>query len=151
MDRKEQEEAIKKLQETLGDPLQILAQQIINLSMNSNLCDVCFHDKEPALDVKIDQRIGLALMYGAGPKKLQELLTDIRLSDGDVVSIGDIWMVFPLPPNGITAEALAATDLADGDVRSGPSGETVREMIRNLYHCKTAQEEEKYLRRYLAT
>jgi hypothetical protein len=90
-------------------------------------------------------------MYGAGAKKLSELLGNIHLSNGDAVSINEIWVIFPMPKGGFTKEELAAVDLAEGDKRAGPKGETVREMIRNVYQCTTTAEEDRFLRRFLAS
>jgi hypothetical protein len=112
---------------------------------------VTFYKKPPAINVKIDQKINYALMYGAGAKKLQEMLSRIELSNGDTVSISDIWVINPMPPEGITDQDLAAVDLADGDVVAGPNGETMRKMISETYHCSSLKEEEKYLRRFLAS
>lgn len=148
MDRKK---LIANLERKFGGPLEMLGHMVITLSMSGQPCDVTFRHKEPALEVRIDEHISLALMYGAGAKKLQEMLSRIRLSNGDVVSIDEIWVIFPMPVGGFSKEALAQVDLADGDEIWGPNGETIREMIRNLYRCKSKTDEDKYLRRYLAS
>ena len=70
----DQKEAMQKLKEKFGDGSGLLAQQILMLSMSGQPCDVTFFKKPPALDVTIDHQISLALMYGAGAKKLQEML-----------------------------------------------------------------------------
>jgi hypothetical protein len=103
---------------------------VLELSLSGQPCDVTFHDKPPALDVKIDQKITLALMYGAGAKKLQEMLDNISLSNGDVVSLGEIWTIHPMPVGGLSQEELSAVDLSEGEQQFGPKGETLREMIR---------------------
>jgi|HubBroStandDraft_1064217.scaffolds.fasta_scaffold257144_1 hypothetical protein len=148
---KEKAEMLGRLTARFGDAMGMLAFMILELSLSGQPCDVTFRDKPPALNVKIDQKISLALMYGAGAKKLQEMLTNISLSNGDVVSIGEIWVVHPMPVGGIPEEELAAVDLAEGEQKFGPNGETLRETIRDVYHCKSKEEEEKFLRRYLAS
>jgi hypothetical protein len=90
-------------------------------------------------------------MYGGGAEKLQQMLEQISLSNGEVVSFAKIWTIFPMPQGGIAEEELAAVDLSGGDDVSGPNGETVREMIRAVYHCESKEEEDKFLRRYLAS
>ena len=90
-------------------------------------------------------------MYGAGPKKLKEMLENIRLSNGDTVNLAEIWVVFPMPKGGLSEKELAEVDLSEGDNKAGPNGETVREMIRNLYHCESRGEEDEFLRRYMAS
>src|SRR5713226_4895567 len=129
--------------------MEMLAHMIIHLSMSGQPCDVTFRDRKPALNVKIDESISLALMYGAGAKKLKEKLDRIRLSNGEELSVNEIWVVLPMPAGGFSDKELAEVDLADGEEQFGPSGETIREMIRNVYHCKSKEEEEKFLRRYL--
>lgn len=145
----------KKLMDNLmkhfGGPMGMLAHMVINLSMTEQPCDVTFHKKKPAINVKMDPKIGFALMYGAGAKKMQEVLSNIKLSNGDTSSLGEIWVVFPMPTKGFTEEELKEVDLASGEDKWGPEGETVREMIRNVYHCESKEEEEKFLRRYLAS
>jgi len=88
-------------------------------------------------------------MCGAGAKKLQEMLENISLSNGRVVSFSDIWMVLPMPERGFTADQLAGVDLKDGEEKAGLNGETIRKMIRDIYHCKSREEEDRFLRRYL--
>ena len=56
-----------------------------------------------------------------------------------------------MPVNGLSDEELSSVDISEGEQRFGPNGETLREMIRNVYHCKTSEEEEHFLRRYLAS
>lgn len=147
----ENKKMVANLQKQFGGPMGMLAHMIIMLSMSGQPCDVTFRDKEAALNVKIDERISLALMYGAGAKKLQELLSSIRLSNGDVVNINEVWVIFPMPAKGFSEDELSQVDLKDGEDVWGPKGETVREMIRNVYHCKSEGEVERYLRRYLAS
>jgi len=90
-------------------------------------------------------------MYGAGAKKLQEMLSRIELSNGDTVNISDIWVINPMPANGLREGDLVAVDMTQGDVVAGPNGETLRKMVSETYHCSTAEEEDKYLRRFLAS
>ena len=133
------------------DRMVVLAQMIISLSMSGQPCDVTFFNEEPILHVTIDEQINLALMYGAGPKRLKEILDNIKLSNGRTVSIGDIWMVFPMPREGLSQQQLAAVNLVEGEEKHGPNEETIREMIGNCYHCKSKDDEERFLRRYLAS
>ena len=128
-----------------------LVQQLIELSRCGQRCDVTFFNKSPSIDVKIDPKINSALMYGAGAKRLQEMLSSIELSDGRIVNFSDIWVINPMPPRGISEEELAAINLSDGDVVAGPNGETIRKMISDTYHCSSTEEEDMYLRRFLAS
>jgi hypothetical protein len=144
-------EMIAKLEKEFGSRLGFLGHQILMLSMTGQKCDITFFKKEPAIDVKIDQQIHLALVYGAGAKKLQEMFENIKLSNGDSVGIGEISTINPMPPRGFTKEELDSVDMAEAEQVSGPNGETLREMIKNTYHCKSKDEEDFYLRRYIAS
>lgn len=148
MDTKER---IAKLEKEFGSRVGFLGHQILMLSMYGQKCDITFFKKKPAIDVKIDQQINLALMYGAGAKKLQEMLENIKLSNGDSVSIGEIWTINPMPSGGFTKEELDSVDMTEAKQEAGPNGETLREMIKNTYHCKSKDEEDYYLRRFIAS
>ena len=140
------DEGRRRLEELFGSRFGALAQQILMLSMSGQPCDVTFFQRKPALDVTIDSQINLAMMYGAGAEALKEKLERIRLSDGEVVSINDIWTLNPMPSGGLSESDLAAVDLATAEETSGPNGETLRKMISDTYHCKTREEEDHFLR-----
>jgi len=144
-------EIIEKIEKEFGSRMGFLGYQILMLSMAGQKCDITFFKKKPAIDVKIDQQINLALMYGSGAKKLQEMLENIKLSNGDSVSIGEIWTINSMPKGGFTKEELASVDMTEAEQEAGPKGETLREMIKNTYHCKSKDEEDYYLRRYIAS
>ena len=129
----------------------ILLIQLQTFSMTGQPCDVTFHKKKPALDVKIDKAISRALMKGGNGRKLQNLMERIKLSNGDVISIRDIWTINSMPEGGISKQALETVDTTDGELPVGPEGETLREMIRSTYRCERQEEEDYYLRRYLAS
>ncbi len=145
------EQEIKTLTEQFGVGQGLRAYQLATLSLTGQPCDVSFIEKKrAAVDVTIDQRISLALKNGAGPEELRKIFSEIRLSDGQVVALAEIWIVLPMPPKGLSKEELAAVDLSDGDKKSGPNGETVREIVRNFYRCESGEEEDGFLRRFLA-
>ena len=150
-DNMDTKEMIAKIGKEFGSRMGFLGHQILMLSMTGQKCDITFFKKKPAIDVKINQQIHLALMYGAGAKKLQEMLENIKLSNGDSVSIGEIWTINPMPKGGFTKEELASVDMTEAEQEAGLKGETLREMIKNTYHCKSKDEEDYYLRRYIAS
>lgn len=144
-------EAINKLLEHYGSREAFLGNQLITLSMSGQPCDVTFYDRKPAIDVKIDPKISIALMYGAGAKKLNEILMNMKLSNGDVVSIEEIWTINPIPKGGISQEELDQVDMSKAEEKVGPNGETLRKMISDTYHCSNGEEENHYLRRFIAS
>ena len=101
-------EAMKRIQEVFGSRYEFLGHQLIMLSMTGQPCDVTFADNPPAIDVKIDQKLHIALMYGAGAKKLKEMLDSIKLSNGSTIGITDIWTMNPMPKDGFTQDRVAA-------------------------------------------
>ncbi len=144
-------EMMGKIKEELGSRLGFLGYQILMLSMTGQPCDITFFKKEPAIDVKIDPQITLAFMYGAGVKKLKELLEHIKLSNGYEISIGEIWTINPIPKGGFSKDELDAVDMSEAENKVGPNGETLRKMISDTYHCKSGEEEDYYLRRFIAS
>ena len=145
------EQEIKSLTEQFGVGQGLRAYQLATLSLTGQPCDVSFREKKrAAVGVTIDQRISLALKNGAGPEERRKIFSEIRLSDGQVVALAEIWQVLPMPAGGLSKEELAAVDLSDGDQKSGPNGETVREIVRTFYRCESGEEEDGFLRRFLA-
>jgi hypothetical protein len=142
---------IEKLTEHYGSRIGLLGWMILNLSMSGQPCDITFYKRKPLVNVKIDQSIGLAVMYGVGAKKFADLLSDVKLSTGEVVNISEIWGVTPMPKGGFTEEELQAVDMAKAEEHTGPNGETLRKMISDTYHCETKEEEDKFLRRFIAS
>lgn len=93
----------------------------------------------------------MAIIYGAGPEKLKEMLENIKVSSGEIISINEIWTIHPMPEKGFTEEELQKVDLSKAEEKIGPNGETLREMIRKTYHCESKEEEDYYIRRFLAS
>ena len=149
------QKAIAKIKEHFGDRSAMQFQMLMHLAMTEQPCDICTRSGQRHLDVKIDPKFIYALMYGAGAKKMAEMLSRIGLISKDggdsTVSFSDIWIIAPMPKEGFTDAQLAAVDLKEGEVKSGPNGETVREMIRATYRPKDEKEMEYFLRRFIAS
>ena len=144
-------DAIRTLLDHFGSREALLGSQLVHLSMSGQPCDITFRNRPPAIDVVVDQRIHIALMYGAGARKLDELLTDIGLSDGQCCRLDEIWTINPMPKGGFSADELEAVDMSHAEDRVGPRGETLRKIICDTYHCKRREEEDAFIRRYLAS
>ena len=142
---------LNKMEEEFGSRLGFLGHQIITLSMLGQPCDITFFKKHPVLEIKIDPQINLALMYGAGANRLKELLENIKLSNGANINIGEIWTINPMPVGGFSNDVLEKVDLSEAEEKVGPNGETLRKMISDTYHCKNKDEEDYYLRRFIAS
>jgi hypothetical protein len=125
------------------------------LALSEQPCDVCTYSGARHLDVTIDPSFIYALMYGAGPAKLGEMLGHIKLrthgSSDATVAFGDIWVINPMPKDGFTEQELREVDLTEAEQKAGPNGETIREMIRNTYRPKDDVELDRFVRRFLAS
>src|SRR5208283_2347930 len=80
-------------EEIFGPRFTLLGRQLLTVSCLGRKCDVTFFKNEPAIDVTVDQRLGLALCCGVGPEMFYKMLQDIRLSNGAVVQMSDIWTI----------------------------------------------------------
>jgi hypothetical protein len=140
-----------KLEEKFGSRYEFLGHQIFLLSMTGQTCDITFFKKEPVVDIKIDPQISLSIMYGAGANRLNEMLHSIKLSDGKSINIDDIWTINPMPEKGFSKDELDKINLLKGEEIYGPNGETLRKMIGDTYHCKNRDDEDYYLRRFIAS
>jgi hypothetical protein len=78
----ELEEAKKRFDQIFPTRESHLIWQLTTLAETGQPCDVTFYDRKPILDVRCEERLVHALMYGAGAEKLQNMLTRIRFSDG---------------------------------------------------------------------
>lgn len=130
-----------------------LQQQNLNLIANNGQpCDVITRLRKRYIDVRIHHRLIASFMYGVrGEIDLPDRITLVK--DGKIVAEirpRDIWVVHPMPENGFTEEELNSVDISEGDVRA-PNGLTVRQMIRDTYGCKTSEECDYFLRRFLGS
>lgn len=149
-----EQEALKRgreiLEKEFGSHENFIFHQLMLVAMQESTCDITIFNGDPHIGVKVGANFMYALMYGAGAKKLAELLSAIPLSNGKTVSFNQIWTVNPMPKSFSPAE-LGAVDLAEAEKKSGPNGETLREMISKTYNCKSRADEDKYIRRLIAS
>ena len=107
------------------------------------------------LEVTVDPSFIYPFMYGAGPKRIATVMEEIKVRDRQgrksTVSFNDIWIILPIPKEGLSEEVLKAVNISDGDKVDPSTGESIREMVRKSYHCKDEAEVEYFLRRYLAS
>jgi hypothetical protein len=151
MDADQFKEALKKMEEVFGSREEHLFWMVLHYAERGQAFDATFYDREPLLEVTLSQgfayELTAALMYRAGTRRLADLLARVTFSDGTVVDLREIWTLNYMPPeldtNGV--------DVAQGEQIAGANGETIREMIRNTYHCKSRAEEDFFLRRWIAS
>lgn len=144
------QEAISRLEQHFGSREEMLTHTLTTLSISGQPADITFYRRKPILDVRVSTKLGAARLYGL-EKQLPRLLRYIEFSNGTIACLNEIWTVNPMPMDGFTQAELDAVDLAQGKDRIGPHGETLREMIRNTYHCKSKSEVDYFLRRWIAS
>jgi hypothetical protein len=130
-------------------PLQHNMRQLVDLSMRESYCDITFRNAPPLVGVRLSPKLNAALMYGAGAAKIAELMDNVETRGGRVFRAVDVWVIVQFPHGLPTEEELAAVDLADGDAEVIP-GKSMRQMAKEVYHCKDDVEAEAMLRRILA-
>jgi hypothetical protein len=116
--------------------------------------DVTFLDREPILEVRLSADCTRRLFAGLidrGTKKLRKVLDALEFSDGTTASFSSIWGIHPMPRNGFTILALDNADMHEGEPTAGPNQETIREMLRKMYRCRTEAEEDYLLRRFIVS
>lgn len=144
------QEAIRRIEQHFGSREGMLIHHLTVLSSSGQPADITFYRRKPLINVRISTKIAAARFYGLEGQILR-ILKRIPFPNGVVTSLSEIWTVNPMPIEGFTDEELAAVDLAEGEERYGPNGETLRKMIRETYHCKNRKETDFYLRRWIAS
>ena len=144
-------DAMKRLQDQFGDKMGFLRFMLLRLSKTGQPCDVTFYHREPIVDVRLDQQLFITFAYGNAHKRLADMLNAIRFSDASTAAISEIWTINLMPQDGFTDQQLADVKLDVAESTVGPNGETLRQMIRNTYHCTTVNQEDIYLRRFIAS
>jgi len=144
------QEAMNRLEQHFGSRVGMLTHNLTILSSSGQPADITFYRRKPLINVQISTKIAAARFYGLDGQ-LPRILKLIPFSNGVVASLAEIWTVNPMPIGGFTDEELAAVDLAIGEERQGPNGETLRKMIHKTYHCKSRKETDFYLRRWIAS
>lgn len=144
------QEAMRRLEQHFGSREGMLTHALTTLSMSGQPADITFYRRKPILDVRVSTKLGAARIYGL-EKHLPRLLRCIEFSNGAIASLDEIWTVNPMPIEGFSQAELDVVDLAQGEDRVGPGGETLRKMIRKTYHCNSRSEVDYFLRRWIAS
>jgi hypothetical protein len=117
--------------------------------------DVTFVDREPILEVRLDancaRQLSSILTHRGGVKPLAAALNALKFSDGTTASFSSIWGIHPMPVTGFTILALDNADMSEAEIPAGLNGETIREMARQMYRCRTEAEEDYLLRRFIVS
>jgi len=116
--------------------------------------DVTFLGREPVLDVHLNKEFARQLnvaLRAKNAKLIAKLLGRLHLSDGTTVNVDAIWTINYMPPGGVTVAQMESADVAEAELPAGPNGETVRQMVSQVYHCASAAEENWFVRRFIAS
>jgi hypothetical protein len=115
--------------------------------------DVTFYDREPILEVTLAEHwageFSVALEYGT-TERYNKLLNRVIFSDGTAATFESIGGLNFMPPN-LKHLNLNHVDLVQGEDAAGFGGETVRQIIRETYRCRSRAEENYFLARWIAS
>jgi hypothetical protein len=142
---------LDRIEEIVGNRTENLFWQLLFAEHPFTRFDVTFHKREPILEVTLNKsyarNLCAALMYDEEPRRLKELPDHVQFSDGTVVKASEIWTLNFIPDdldvNGI--------DLARAEEVIGFGAETVREIIRDTYRCRSRAEEDYFIARWIAS
>jgi hypothetical protein len=142
----------QRLLKVFGGRQGMLAWMLLELATTGQPTDVTYYRRKPTLNVTVDPRLAYTIRDSAnGAKALQKAMRRIRLSDGTATPLSEVWTVNPMPIGGLSEDELAAADMSQADIVVGENGATMRQVIHETYHCTSAEEEEFYLRRFIAS
>jgi hypothetical protein len=144
------QEAIRLLEQHFGNREGMLTHTLTLLSTSGQPADITFFKRKPILNVRVSAKLGAARLYGL-EDHVPRVLRRIKFSNGMVANLSEIWIINPMPVDGFTQEELDNVDMSQGEQQAGPQGKTIREMIRETYHCKSNKETDYYLRRWIAS
>jgi hypothetical protein len=142
---------LQRMEEVFGSRLEHLIWQLTFYAVHPEAqFDITFYDREPILGASLDAKYARAFrqLKPSGGKNLKTLCERIVLSDGTVTDSSKIWTLNYMPDD---LDAAAVTDLSPGEQVIGAGNETVREIIRDTYRCKSHAEEDYFLRRWIAS
>jgi hypothetical protein len=113
--------------------------------------DITFFDREPILEVTLSKDYArdlcAALMYDPSVQQLQKLLDRVQFSDGTVAAMSEIWTLKFMPDE----LDVSGVDMAVAETVVGLGGETLREITRNTYRCRSRAEEDHFIARWIAS
>ena len=134
---------------------EIRSQSLVHALISGQRCDNRTFDGKLYLEAAFNEQIGLAIMYGVGAEKLAKMLENISITTKEgkeiKLSFSNIWMIIPIPKGGISKSDMEKVDIVEGDEIVEGTDKPLKETIREIYNCKTDEETEYYLKRYLAT
>jgi hypothetical protein len=142
---------IDRVQEIFGSREDHLLWQLRHYAETMQAFDATFYDREPILNVTLSDSWArdfcAALVFGGSGQRIRKVLDLVTFSDGTTVSVGEIWTLNYMPAD----LDIAGVDLARGEDVIGQGGETVRQIVRETYRCKSRAEEDFFLARWIAS
>jgi hypothetical protein len=148
----------RRMVELFGTRFNHLMWQLLHFAGARQRFDATFHHREPCLDVALDEGWAEALLsahrHMTGSEQvrtLSKLVRNIKFSDGTATHADAILTLNYMPDGGITIAEMDGADLAIAETKAGLGGETVRQMLRETYRCRSAAEEDWFVRRWIAS
>jgi hypothetical protein len=143
-------EARRRLDEIFPTREHSLVWQLLHYARTGQMFDVTFYNREPSLEVTLTQEFAYEFLIAAdsgNESRFRQLCLWIRFSDGTENGLDGIWTLNYMPHDLDISDA----DLGQGEQQIGDQGETMREIIRNTYRCRSRAEEDFFLARFIAS
>jgi hypothetical protein len=137
-----------RMTEIFGSRDKHLLWHLVHYARTSQKFDATFYDREPLLDVALDKWWSNEFLCG---RRLTKLLKNVAFSDGTSVHVSDIWTMNYMPDEGVSIKELNDANIEEAEAKIGLGGETARLMLRNTYKCRSAAEEDWFIRRWIAS
>jgi hypothetical protein len=142
--------AHQRMQEVFGSPQGLLVWSLHHFARTMQPFDITFLQREPILDVTLSKhwaREFCTAFLSNSDRNIARLLERVAFSDGTVVDLREVWTINYMPAELDTA----GVDLARGEEVIGAGGETVRQIVRATYRCRSRAEEDFFLARWIAS
>ena len=143
--------AHERMTEVFGDRMGMLVWELHHYARAMQAFDVTFYEREPILNVTLNKTWARsfcsAFLSDQSGRRVAKLLCRITFSDDSIAGLQEIWTLNYMPADLDTADV----DLARGEEVIGQGGETVRQIVRETYHCKSRAEEDFFLARWIAS
>jgi hypothetical protein len=143
--------AHQRMAEIFGDRIGMLVWELHHYARTMQMFDATFYDRGPILNVTLAdhwaREFCAAFLFDKGGQHIGNLLQRITFSDGTAVNLYEVWTLNYMPAD----LDVAGVDLSRGEEVIGAGGETVRQIVRATYRCKSRAEEDFFIARWIAS
>ena len=132
-----------------------LFNMIVTVHLSRQPVDITTYSGRRLLECEILGEFATHMLCAYRPETYDYRVENIRVKPREgpetAVSLDDIWLLNPMPIDGFTEDELKAVDLGKADEFDPLLAGSLRESIRRGYHCKSDEETDFFLRRFIAS